>query len=558
LGALATLLVTLTLTAGFASLAIGALNLVSIAFAVLLVGLGLDYAIHLLMHVREHRLDGRNVSQALLRSVREVGGALALCVPTTALAFLAFTPTPFEGMAQLGMISAAGVVIAFFATVTLLPAILTVAPGAKVRQPVRGERPWARRLAGGVNQPLAAITIIAGLAATALMPSVRFDADPMSLRDPSSPSVRAFDLLFEEENSSPYQLQLIAATPEELRAEGARLKALPEVRSVRSIDSFIPENQPEKLELIDIAAGAILFSLDGGFAEPAEPGGAARLLAALEKLEEPGLQARQLASELRALEERASAAPETLDDLSARIFRFWPMQLSRLRQQLAPETVTLETVPGDLKRRFVAEDGRLRLEILPALDVREADARRAFVEAVSAAAPQATGSALTVQRAGETVSKAMVQATLFAAGLVSLLLWVLLRSFAIVALILAPLALAAILTSAAGVLLGLPYNLANVIVLPLLIGLGVDSGIHLVLRQRKLTSDEGVFATSTPRAVFYSALTTIASFGSLSLSAHRGTASMGSLLTVAIAFTLLCTLVVLPAAMNWGNRRGRG
>ena len=124
--------------------------------------------------------------------------------------------------------------------------------------------------------------------------------------------------------------------------------------------------------------------------------------------------------------------------------------------------------------------------------------------------------------------------------------------------IILPLVLAAILTAATGVLLDLPFNYANVIVLPLLIGIGVDSGIHLVLRHQQVTAGEGVFGTSTPRAVLFSALTTVASFGSLMLSPHRGTASMGELLSIAIAFTLICTLIVLPAVFNYAERRAPG
>jgi len=563
-GALLTLIATLVLTAGFAALAIGALNLVSIAFTVLLVGLGLDYAIHLLLHVREHRLDGRNLRQALIRAVREVGGALALCVPTTALAFLAFTPTKFVGMAQLGVISAAGVFIAFAATVTLLPAFLTLAPAPRVREPSRARLDSLRRFGARISRPLALGTVILGVAALALLPYVRFDADPMALRDPDSASVRTFAWLFDEASTTPYQLQVVAEDLQAAAPIAARLSALPEVAETRTLSDFVPKDQDIKLELIDLAAGTLSFSLEGGPGRGAEElagsgapqadgrAGVAALEAALADLDAPSRNAVRLAQSLEAFQADDPAARR---DLEARIFAFWPMQLDRLRRQLYPEAVELATLPAALSERYVSETGAARVEVSPALDVQDATARERFIEAVSAVAPDATGSALTVLKAGETVSAAMVQATLFAAAIVSVFLWFLLRDTYMVALILAPLILAAVLTSAAGVLFDLPYNLANVIVLPLLIGLGVDSGIHLVLRTRKLGGGSAVFATSTPRAVFFSALTTIASFGSLSLSAHRGTASMGALLTIAVAFTLLCTLVVLPAVMELGRRR---
>lgn len=149
----------------------------------------------------------------------------------------------------------------------------------------------------------------------------------------------------------------------------------------------------------------------------------------------------------------------------------------------------------------------------------------------------------------------MLEATSIALAVISIFLWLLVRRLSAVFLMLMPLALAAALTTAAGVLFDIPFNYANVIVLPLLMGIGVDSGIHLVLRQDQVKAGEGIYGTSTPRAVLFSALTTVASFGSLMLSPHRGTASMGELLSIAIAFTLVCTLIVLPAAFNLDERR---
>ena len=138
---------------------------------------------------------------------------------------------------------------------------------------------------------------------------------------------------------------------------------------------------------------------------------------------------------------------------------------------------------------------------------------------------------------------------------IGLLVWVILRRLSDVALVFAPLALAALLTVAASVLTGLSFNFANVIVLPLLFGLGVASAIHLVLRERAGSGLVGLFGTSTPRAVVFSALTTIGSFASIALSSHPGTSSMGILLALAITLSLLCTLVVLPALMALAARR---
>ena len=138
---------------------------------------------------------------------------------------------------------------------------------------------------------------------------------------------------------------------------------------------------------------------------------------------------------------------------------------------------------------------------------------------------------------------------------VCLVLLIVLRSIRDTALVMFPLILAAVYTGATSVVLDLPFNFANVIVLPLLFGLGVASGIHLVVRARRANDTAALMRTSTPRAVLFSALTTIASFGSLALSGHRGMTSMGQLLTIAIVYTLLCALFVLPATLRWIEHR---
>ncbi|MDX1426175.1 MAG: MMPL family transporter, partial [Kiloniellales bacterium] len=186
-------------------------------------------------------------------------------------------------------------------------------------------------------------------------------------------------------------------------------------------------------------------------------------------------------------------------------------------------------------------------------DLRDQAARHRFVRAVRAVAPNASGATVEMTEGGRAVIDAYRQAAATAVVAIALLLLVLLRRLAAVVLVLAPLLLAAVLTVAATVVFALPFNFANVIVLPLLFGLGVASGLHIELRARQ-AGPQRVLSTSTPRAVLFSALTTVASFGALALSRHTGTASMGVLLTIAICLTLVSTLVVLPALLHEAGR----
>lgn len=551
---LVSLVLTLVFTSAFAARFVGELNLVSVAFTVLLVGLGLDFAIHLLLHVQERRVDGQENAEALKGALHEVGPALTLAAPTTALAFLSFVPTKFDGIAQLGVIAGAGVIIAFIVSVTFLPAALKRLPVTKARKREGAVRAGFAAIEK-IAAPVAVVTILAGFAALLLMPQVRFDADQMSLRNPNAPSVAGFNLLFEDEETIPYRLTRLASSEADARKTATQAASLKTVATTRSLPDFVPDDQDAKLELIDFAAGTLVFAFaaePGSVEGPPAAEGVSNLKSRLEEAYSEGPGAR-----LAALLGRVEAAddPALVSRIERNIFLYWPALTERLAAQLNADYVEIDTLPEALRARYLSDDGQWRVDILPEADVRDFGALTDFVDDVSTVIPDLTGGAYQSIKAGETISAAMLQATGIAFAVVAAMLIFFIRRLRLVALVLFPLALAAVLTAAAGVLFNIPFNYANVIVLPLLIGIGVDSGIHLVLRHDQVAAGEGVYGTSTPRAVLFSALTTVASFGSLMLSPHRGTASMGELLSIAIAFTLICTLVVLPAAFDYAEKR---
>jgi uncharacterized protein len=225
-----------------------------------------------------------------------------------------------------------------------------------------------------------------------------------------------------------------------------------------------------------------------------------------------------------------------------------PKRLDELRLSLNPRKTTLETLPDDLKRAWVTPDGRARLEVFPKGNARDPEVLRRFVAAVRAIAPNATGTPVTIQESGETVVGAFSRAGTLAVIAITVLLFIVLRRVRDVLLVLGPLALAGLLTGATAVLIGLQLNYANIITLPLLLGIGVAFDIYFVMRWRAGLG--GPLQSSTARAVLFSALTTMTAFGSLALSSHPGTSEMGRLLTMALAYVLLCTLFVLPALLG--------
>ena len=555
------LIVTLIITTGFAALAIGALNLVSIAFCVLLVGLGLDFSIHMLAHIEEKARAEGDAGTALDAAAHSVGPAMFLAAITTALAFFAFMPTDFVGMSQLGLIGGVGVLIAFVVSITVIPALVALMPSRA------GARLWARETAEPTGAPkdgsskrlqigAAVLILLMCAGAATLAPQARFDADPMNLRDPNSPSVRALAPLYADPDEAPYRISILRPDEAEAEALAERLKTFDPVARTILLTSFVPKEQDEKLEVIDFSLPSFETIVEGdGFDSTEADQTTPPIQALVERLEaeteSPGSTA--LANALKKIPD--GTAPDTISNVETGLFMHFDALIKRFRYQMDIDFVEIDTIPESIKQRYLSESGLWRIEVLPKGDIRDPAALATFVESVQSTASDAAGAPLQIKRAGEVVASAMIQATSVAMFMVGVICLIVLRRPILILAVLFPLAVAAILTLGGSVLFDLPFNYANIIVLPLLIGLGVDSGIHLAMRRHKLDGSSALYKTSTPRAVLFSALTTIAAFASLGLSDHTGTASMGLLLTLAIGCTLASTIILTPVLMDLFDRK---
>ena len=578
---LITLVLGLVWTAGFATFAIGELNLISVAFAVLFIGLGVDFGIHFALRFRE--ASARGESEPLRAAAQGVGPPIALAATTTAIAFLAFVPTEYRGISELGIIASAGMVIAFAFNLTVLPALITVfraradsaaaAPSALARAPEHLTRKYAR--------PICLAAILLAIAAAPLAAFMRFDHNPLNLKDLNTESVQTVLELASQTNASPFTASVLAPNLKAADALAARFETLTAVDKAVTLSSFIPQKQSQKLEIVDQAALFLTATLQNTTAKLAPNAGQRRAsyrafraeLAALLRSGKAGAlepKIRRLAGALAAFEKETDLSDAALLTLDRALTGSFPARLAELRDSMRARRVTLAQLPRIVRDQRIAADGRARVEIFPKSDLTNGRDLREFVGQVRAIAPKVTDGPISILDGGRVVVGAFYQATGTALFAIVLLLALLLRRAWDVMLVLAPLTLAALLAVAVAWLAGLSFNLANIIVLPLLLGLGVDSGIHLVMRNRDesrrdkaqgnpgAASGDALLHTSTPRAVLFSALTTVGSFGALATSGHRGTASMGLFLTIAIAMTLLCMLVLLPAMVAWREARRGG
>jgi hopanoid biosynthesis associated RND transporter like protein HpnN len=415
-----------------------------------------------------------------------------------------------------------------------------------------------------------AVTALLAVAALTLLPRIHFDSNPLRVRDPSTDSVQAFNEMLADGDALPWNLNVLAPELESGRATAERLDALPPVDFALTLDDFVPEDQAEKMEVLEDAAFVLLPTLAAASTSMSPT--AQEQLRAVEDLER-SLAALEAAETTPGLAVAASRLHGSLEELRARWSRngaeralaiealetaligSLPEQLRILRNALEPGTVTLADLPDDLVGRMTATDGRARIEIFPAEDLNEQPALEAYVRAVQEVTPDAFGGGLVILETGRVVVRSLQQALATAAFLIAVLLVALWRNWLDALLVALPLALASLFTATGGVLLGVPFNFANVIVIPLLLGMGVDTGIHLVHRYRiEKLPDGNLLHTSTAGAVVLSSLTTAASFGTLGLSSHLGMASLGRLLTLGITLILVCNLVVLPALARMTGR----
>jgi len=567
LATLFTLVVGLALTAAFATFAVGHLNMISVAFGILYLGLGVNYAIHLCLRYRELREDGASHEEGLAGAVADIGGSLLVCALTTAVGFYAFIPTDFQGVSELGLISGTGMFFSLFVTLSVLSALLRFTP-APVRAPgsfadARALAALGRSTAARARTVLAATAALA-LASLALLPRLGFDANPLGLRDPRSESVRTFEELLASRASPPWSLTVLADAAAAADRVASDLRSLASVERAVSLSSFVPRDQETKLEIVEELALLLGYDLGGAPGAPptadVELGALAGLASALGRLgperasESAGRAARELAAFQAWLAERPERSVAAVAGLRSSLLGTFPASMELLSATLDARPVTLADLPQDLVREWSAADGVRRVEAFPREDLGDLDAMRRFVADVRAVAPGVTGSPVMILETGDAVVRAFQTALAIALVATALMVLALFRRLTDSLLVMLPLLLASLSTTAAMVLSGIEFNFANVIGLPLLLGMGIDSSIHVVHRWRSGMATS-VLESSTARGVVYSAVVNFCSFANLAISPHRGLASMGVILTIGIVSSLLYTLVALPALLALRSRR---
>jgi hopanoid biosynthesis associated RND transporter like protein HpnN len=550
----------LVITAALGLAMVGALNLISVAFAVLFVGIGVDFGIQFAVRYRAERHRNNNLNMALGSAAKRIAKPLSLAAAATAAGFYAFLPTAYLGVSELGLIAGTGMIVAFFTSITMVPALLTL-----LRAPAEPEAIGYRSLApvdrfmAKYRIPILIGTLIIVLAGLPLLAKLKFDFNPLNLRSAKVESVATLLELMKEPETSPNAINILIPSLGEAPALTAKLSALPEVSETLTLQSFVPEKQEEKLAIIGDAASLLNPTLDVAeiAAVPTDEETREALLDAAKAYRDmkgddaERAEAAKMAQSLQAL---ADSAPERRAEVEKALLSGLKLRLEQIRASLKAEAVSLDSLPPELKQDWIAKDGRARIEVRPSGDPNDNANMERFADAVLKIAPEATGTPILIQESAKTIVHAFLQAAALALISITLILAFVLRRASDVLVTLVPLLLAAVVTLELTVLFGLPLNFANIIALPLLLGVGVAFKIYYVLAWRE--GETSLLASPLTRAVLFSAATTATAFASLWLSNHPGTSSMGKLLSLALLTTLVAAVLFQPILMGPPRKNG--
>ena len=410
-------------------------------------------------------------------------------------------------------------------------------------------------------KPIRIVSVLLAIASLVILTDLKFDSNPINLRNPKSESVSTIkELLLKSKNDSPFAVTALTHSLTEADQLTKKMHQLSSVHDTIDLSSFVAQNQEEKLAIIDdlnLMLGNQLRNFNTTLRNNDQKAALIKFNTELKKAivknsrNLPIAQLQELQQHIEAFLTQADSAsnPSAIySQLEKNVLSLLPFTMEQLRISLTAGEFTLADIPDEIKSHWLSKDGLYKVLITPAKDQNDENNQREFVRQVQSVDNSVSGLPIANQAGGDAVVEAFIQAFAGAFTVISLILWATYRNLKHMALVIMPLMLAALLTGATNVLLNNPFNFANVIALPLLLGMGIDSSILIMHRLHfNIHEEENLLHSSTTRGIIFSSITTLFSFSSLSFTSHEGMASMGLLLSIGLFFTVVCSLIVLPA-----------
>jgi hypothetical protein len=555
------LLVGMAWAFGYVTLTVGHLNILSVTFTVTMIGIGIDYGVYYCARYLQLRGENMNCEAALLETARGAGPAITTGAATTAVAFLAAGFTSFKGVAELGIIAGGGLILCAISELVLLPACIYLIDrsGWGVRMP----KPLAvhKWIAPFMRFPR--ITLIASLAGTAVVSvgieRLWYDNNLLNMQAQGLESVALEKKLLAESNQSVWYALSICDSREDLLARKARFLQLASVERTEEIVSLLPVDLEVKQPII-ARIQQRLASL------PERPP-----LIMIDRPERLGQVFGQLQDTMARgrMDDKCVRQLEVVRDLLRRMsLSECYAQLSRFQQEMAgdllsrlhilksianPEPPKLTDLPASLVDRFVGHNGKHLLKIYGRGDIWDTNALGRFVKEVRTVDTQVTGNPLQAHEASLEMKRSYQEAAIYSLLVILGVLVLDFKSLHYAALAALPLGVGVLQMFGLLGVLDIPLNPANLIALPLILGIGVDYGVHIVHEFRE---SDGPYRISpgTAVAVLVDALTTLVGFGSLMIASHQGLQSLGRVLTLGVTCCLFTSLIMLPALLTYLTR----
>jgi hypothetical protein len=573
--AVVTMVIVLAACMGYATLSVGHLNMITVTFAVMILGLGIDLGIQFIARYEEELKKGSQRVEAVQMAIQHTGPSIITAGVTNAAAFFAMGLSGFRGVIELGVIAGGGMLIATAATMTVLPALLLLVHRKHEATHIPAQSVATRIEQFLVRRPYWMLMACGILTAGALLVgwTVRFDYNVLNLQSKGLPSVETELRLLNADVESTLFASIVCNDLAEVRAVHERLSKLPSVATVHSIAELIPEQQKQKVEIIrgiKRELGSVQFVVP-----PYDPGDTEVVLHSLASLR---LRANQLLGAATARDDRTSeaalkplieAALQTrtkLQALEPNVLRSWLEKYERqfytdldAQMQLlagqADKPMELGDVPQEVRQMLVGKTGKFLIRVFPKENIWEREALVRFVNDVKGVAPNVTGTPSGLYEFVEILKTGYCKAALWALLVIAILIFIDFRGAYATLLTILPLLVGTAWMLGAMAVARIDFNPANIMVLPLIVGIGVAYGIYVVQRYRE--SHEATFySKSTGRAVILSALTTTVAFASLLIGAHRGIRSLGLVMTIGVISCLIAALALLPALLEAARRKG--
>jgi hypothetical protein len=567
------LVIGLGYTLAFTTLTIGHLNILTITFVPMLIGLGIDYGVHLITRYEEELRHGKTAEAALTKAMVFTGQGIFTGALTTAGAFLAMALTNFKGIEEMGIICGGGLLLCFIPMMTMLPVMLLRGQQNVIDHQVTEDATRARIENIWLQRPVLVMGITAGLCLAALFGArkVYFDYNLIKMQSPSLPSVMFEQKLLDSADKSLLYGAVIADSLTNAVDLVEKIRKLPTVADIEPpfYGDFLAD-QSEKLKLVgqikqEIASlqfnmpdtrtvdvfelSRTLYGLYGylgnaleevGNSDPALTRQLVALRQAIENLRKTMLQGDTLA-----LTEHANKLAQFQQALFADLIETF--QTLQHQDNRAP--LRVEDLPPALRDRFVGVTGKLLLQVYPRDDVWQRDKQEKFVTELRKVDPNVTGTPVQLYEYEILLKNSYVQAAWYSLAAIAIMVFFHFRSLGAVILSLLPVGIGTLWLAGLMGWFGIPINLANIMTLPLVLGIGVTNGVHILNRFAEERTPN-ILARSTGKAVLVSGLTAIAGFGSLILAKHHGIYSLGCVMATGIATCMIAGLTFLPALLN--------